>query len=121
MKKILIGNAFPLSLISRSVRIDPVALDELKAKLANADIHSFWGHGNTVALASEIVGTSLEPFQSRPAIALDEEGLPRLDGISFSACWVLSPEFFEGFRPGIGEEVSASNIIDWKVLKITWL
>ena len=121
MKNILIGNSFPLSLITRSVRIDIADLEEFKSTIRDCRLVSFWGHSNTLAIASSILGRSLEPRSKRPAIKLSNEGYPTLEGTTFTECWVLAPDYPEGFRPKIGEEVTASDILFWKLMKLTWL
>ena len=116
-KKILIGNSFPLSLIRKNkVEIQEVPLESFKQYLTNSEIFSFWGHRNTLKVAEQILGVCLEPRAERPAIELNEMCLPTLYG----ECWVLSPNYIQGFRPSIGEEVREEQISDWIVLKINW-
>lgn len=120
-KKILIGNSFPLSLIRKNkVEIQEVPLINFKRCLKDAEIFSFWGHRNTLKVAEQILGVSLEPRTERPAIELNELCLPTLYGETFDECWVLSPNYIQGFRPSIGEEVKEEQISDWIVLKINW-
>lgn len=120
-KKILIGNSFPLSLIRKNkVEIQEVPLINFKRCLNDAEIFSFWGHRNTLKVAEQILGVSLEPRTERPAIELNELCLPTLYGETFDECWVLSPNYIQGFRPSIGEEVKEDQISDWIVLKINW-
>ena len=120
-KKILIGNSFPLSLIRKNkVEIQKVPLINFKRCLNDAEIFSFWGHRNTLKVAEQILGVSLEPRTERPAIELNELCLPTLYGETFDECWVLSPNYIQGFRPSIGEEVKEDQISDWIVLKINW-
>lgn len=120
-KKILIGNSFPLSLIRKNkVEIQEVPLESFKQHLINSEIFSFWGHRNTLKVAEQILGVCLEPRTERPAIELNEMCLPTLYGESFDECWVLSPNYIQGFRPSIGEEVREEQISDWIVLKINW-
>ena len=119
--KILIGNSFPFSLIRcdrLTVEQRPIA--ELKANLADAEIASFWGHANTRIAAEAVLGVSLMPSVERPALTLSPEGLPMLDGDTFDTCWLLSPDYPEGFRPAIGTEVGPEQIAGWQVLKLTW-
>ncbi len=118
---VLIGSTFPLSLIRRKVQIEPSSLSELSALAARAVVHSFWGHSNTYAAASAMLGFNVAPRKERPAISLDEDKLPALDGISFRDCWILSPDYVSGFRPEIGAEVSPGKIANWQVLRIRWL
>lgn len=120
--KVLIGNSFPLSLIrKRKVVIQEVRLEELKQKLNEAEIFSFWGHRNTLRAAEQIAKCSLEPRIERPALVLSEDYLPTLYGETFNECWILSPDYISGFRPAIGEEVTEDKIINWIVLKINWI
>ncbi len=116
----LIGNAFPLSLVRRRVVITPEREETLRTLLRVARPASFWGHPITLQAASARVGVDLAPDSERPAIQLNAEHLPCLDGIAFTECWILSPEFDAGFRPAMGEEVPAARIRDWQVLKIVF-
>lgn len=119
--KVLIGNSFPFSLVRCArlvVETQPIAA--LKKALAGADVASFWGHANTRAAAEAVLGVSLAPRSERPAITLSPEGLPTLDGATFNTCWLLSPDYPEGFRPAIGVEVGPEQIAGWHVLKLTW-
>ena len=79
---------------------------------------SAWGHENTVALASTIAGADLRPATRRPALSLDDQKLPTLDGESFQEIWLLSPDYTPGFRPSIGQDVPAEAILGWQVLQI---
>jgi hypothetical protein len=118
---ILIGNSFPLSLIRREVAIRPVDLNKLKQAVAeNGPICSFWGHRNTLAPASDMLGSDLSPAGDRPVLSLSPEGLPMLEGATFRDCWILSPDYIENFRPQVGEEVPAEKIRSWQVLHMQW-
>lgn len=120
-KRILIGNAFPMGLIrGHRVEIREIPVEELRTLLADAEVASFWGHENTRAAAEALLGVSLAPRTARPAVSLSPEGLPMLDGDMFDTCWLLSPDYPEGFRPAIGVEVGLDLIKDWHVLKLTW-
>jgi hypothetical protein len=116
----LIGNAFPLSLVRRKVVITPEREETLRTLLGVSRPASFWGHAITLQAASARVGADLTPGSERPALQLNAEHLPCLDGIAFTECWILSPEFDAGFRPAIGEEVPAERIRAWQVLKIVF-
>lgn len=120
--KVLIGNSFSLSLIRKGqVTIVESAIAELKALVnAGAEVYSFWGHENTRNSAEKITGFSLLPSVSRPAVSLAPDGRPVLDGKVFDECWVLSPDYVQGYRPPIGTEVDESKIVGWKLLKLTW-
>lgn len=115
------GNSFPLSLLRRPVRIVPVPAEELRSVLENGEAVSFWGHKNTLKVASSFAGVDLTPSSGRPVLELSDSLLPVLDGIEFGECWVLSPDYAEkAFRPRIGEEVQESKIKSWQILKIMW-
>jgi hypothetical protein len=116
MRQILIGNSFPLSLIRRKVTIAPATLNLEGLE----EIYSFWGHENTIQVASDFLGIDLTPKVKRPEIKLNPNNLPELDGVIFTECWIVSPTYKVGFRPAIGEEVEESVIKSWQVLKITW-
>ncbi len=120
-KKILIGNSFPFSLV-RCARLvaESSSLSVLKKELVGARVVSFWGHANTRSAAEELLGVSLEPKVERPALLLSDDARPMLDGEVFDVCWLLSPDYLEGFRPPIGSEVALSQIDGWHVLKLTW-
>ena len=119
--KLLIGNSFPFSLV-RCARliVESKPLAALKEALAGSGVVSFWGHENTRAAAEGVLGVSLAPRTERPAVTLSSEERPMLDGEEFDTCWLLSPDYPEGFRPAIGTEVSPDQIAGWHVLKLTW-
>lgn len=117
----LIGNTFPLSLIRRNVLIFTRTQSELRMAITNmGGVVSFWGHANTVTTASEWAGVDLSPRVARPALTLDQQGFPTLNGQSFTRCWVLSPDYAPGFRPKEGELVPAEAILGWQALEIVW-
>jgi len=118
---VLIGNAFPMTLVRRHrVSVADVPLQTVVAAARAGRVHSFWGHENTRAAAEALLGVGLRPTSPRPAITLDAEDYPTLDGERFTACYVLSPDYREGFRPAIGEEVAGEDILGWHALKLTW-
>jgi hypothetical protein len=120
-KKLLIGNSFPFSLVRRAkLTVESVSLAELKSHFAESEVVSFWGHANTRMAAESVLGVSLQPKTDRPAIMLTAEGLPMLDGEVFDTCWLLSPDYEQGFRPAIGVEVGLEQITGWHILKLTW-
>lgn len=100
--------------------MESVSLAELKSRLVESEVISFWGHVNTRMAAESVLGMSLQPKTERPAIMLTAEGLPILDGEVFDTCWLLSPDYEQGFRPSIGVEVGLDQIAGWHVLKLTW-
>lgn len=118
---ILLGNAFPLSLIRRPVRIEPRPLADLQAEAARRGFVSFWGHANTLAAAGKVLGFDPTPATARPALTLNDDLLPTLDGAIFDEVWVLSPDYTDGFRPKIGEEVAAVQISGWQVLRVEFI
>jgi len=120
-EKILIGNAFPMTLVrGHAVTVAELPVAELVGALAGRRAASFWGHENTRAAAEALLGVGLRPTSPRPAITLDADDYPTLDGERFTACYVLSPDYREGFRPAIGEEVAGEDIQGWHALKLTW-
>ena len=98
----------------------PVTLKTLQVALATAEIHSFWGHPGTLEAVSRAVGRNVSPTVERPAVQLDAEGLPVLDGHVFRECWVMSPEYRAGFRPAFGAKIPADAIVGWQALLISW-
>jgi hypothetical protein len=118
--KVLIGSTFPLGLIRAEVTIIPCSTESLISILSDADIYSFWGHSNTLHIANQLLGIDLTPKTERPVLSLSSNSLPMLDGIEFSECWVLSPDYILDFRPKIGTEIASDQISGWQVLKITW-
>ncbi len=118
LKRILVGNVFPIPRIRRSVRIDPMPPEAFPR---DAEIVSFWGHADTLPHANAFLGVDLSPVSHRPALDLSENLLPTLNGEEFRECWVVSPDYVENFRAAIGEEIPAEKIRSWTILKITWL
>ena len=118
---ILVGNSFPMSLIRREVCIRPVELEALRKRLERGNVYSFWGHRNTLAAASAIVGVDLTPRAERPAIQLSKANYPQLESHFFKECWLLSPQYTANFRPSVGEEVDEAMIKGWQVLKMEWV
>ena len=117
---ILLGSAFPLALVRRRVVIEPRPLAELRNLLQSRTLASFWGHRNTLGIAQLMLGVDVRPKTERPALFLNEAGLPMLDAIIFSECWIVSPDYVPGYRPAIGEEIPAHKIIGWQVLRMEW-
>lgn len=118
---VLIGNAFPMSLVrNHCVTVAEVPLRTVAAAARAGRVHSFWGHENTRAAAEALLGVGLKPAMPRPALALDAAGYPTLDGVRFTTCYVLSPDYRAGFRPAVGEEVADADIRGWHALKLTW-
>lgn len=120
MNTMLIGNAFPMSLIRRPVLITPIKKEVFTNALRNSDVVSFWGHQNTLQVAKAEFGIDLTPATERPAIKLSPSSFPMLDGLVFNNCWVVSPSYVSGFRPAVGEEVPPEVIQSWQVLQMDW-
>lgn len=116
----MLGSAFPMGLIQRRVVIEPRSIEDLKRELSNRVARSFWGHDNTVSAASELLGWNVEPENARPAIKLDNDYYPKLDGIVFSECWILAPKYKPGFRPEPSKEIELSDIMGWQVNRMKW-
>ena len=89
--------------------------------LARRKFESFWGHENTLHAAGELLGVDVSPRSSRPALGLDAENLPCLDGVSSCEILVVCPEYALGFRPGIGEEVPRDQIKSFQTILIQFL
>ena len=120
-KKVLIGNSFPFSLVRcERLIVEQKPISELKDALASAAVASFWGHENTRTAAESVLGVSLATHGVRPAVTLSSTGRPVLNGEEFSGCWLLSPDYPEGFRPAISTEVGPEQIKGWHVLKLSW-
>ena len=120
VQPLLLGNTFSMTLVRRPVRIEPVTLEALGGELAKRPVRSFWGHANTVHVANALLGSDVTPRHERLALTLTDAGLPSLDDEVFSECYVLSPAYRSGFRPALGMEVLAEDIVGWQVLRITW-
>ena len=116
----LVCSAFPLSLVRRRVVIEPCDITQVQRMLSQRPFVSCWGHENTIALASKLLAVDVTPKSKRPAVMLDEEQYPMLEGASFSECLVLSPNYVPGFRPAVGEEVGIEKITGWHALHIRW-
>ena len=120
-EKFLTGNSFPINLIRRRVEIIPETLSHYRERLSEGCWASYWGHGNTLSIAHDVCGYDLTPQSERPALTLDSEGYPQLYGERYRECWVLSPEYRQGFRPALKSEVSPEEILSWQILKIIWV
>lgn len=118
MSPILISNSFPFSLVRRPMRAEPRSVGDLLTAMHERPWVSAWGHDNTVAIASTIACADLRPVTARPALNLDANLLPSLDGQSFEQVWLLSPDYTPGFRPQIGQEVAAEAISGWQLLRL---
>lgn len=117
---LLLGNSFPLSLISRTVVVHPMSMACLKRELVGRPVLSFWGHDNTAPLVSARLGVTIRPGTPRPTLSLGKNGYPEMNGQSFQECWIVSPVRHDKSRLRIGEEVQASSIIGWQILRLYW-
>ena len=119
--KILIGNTFPLALVRRRVSIAPIRVEDARILIDDSEgMASFWGHTNTASAAEAALGVPVSPKTERPALVLDSEGLPSLDGESYGTVLVMSPDYAPGFRPAIGAEIPAEAILGWQALLLQW-
>ena len=119
-KHALIGNSYPINLISRRAVITVVGLDEFRQQISGCVIHSFWGHANTQKAAEYFAGVELTPAVPRPVLTLSDRNLPMLNGVEFNKCWVLSPIYVRNLRPEIGREVPVDQIEGWRIKKLDW-
>ncbi len=123
---LLIGNTFPLTLVRGwRVEIEEISVETLRKALASgATVRSFWGHAESQRAAETFLGVSagaLTPRVPRPALRLNAEGLPELDGECFAECYVLSPDVAGGGRPAPGQAAAPSAITGWHVLRLRWM
>lgn len=117
-KKILLGNSFPMGLVKRPARLTPLRKEDLLALLKDKEIVSYWGHQNTVSLASAYLGREI-PCR-RVALGLSRDLFPSIDGETFQEVILLTPEYRSGFRPQIGVEPTPEDIREWGVLRISF-
>ena len=123
MKKILIGNSFPTTLIRWECIITPISIKWLRGRVKHAldrgqKIRSFWGHTNTVTVASDILGVDLTPETERPVLSLTPGNLIQFEGEEYHIVYILSPTYRTNFRPAIGVEVGPEDIEDWTALRV---
>lgn len=116
----LTGNTYPMSLIRRTVRIEPITIEYFRIRLNEGGWMSYWGHENTLEAAKNVCGHDLRPQKDRPAVELDSTGYPTLNGIQYRECLILSPEYKPGYRPSIGKEDRPEDIQAWHALRIEW-
>lgn len=98
----------------------PITLVEAQHLLRTREIHSFWGHNNSLVAASQFTGYDLTPRKNRPAIVLDNEGFPILGGISSREILIFPPEYPEDFRAAIGQEIAVSQILGFRPVLLTF-
>jgi len=117
---ILLGNSFPLSLVRRPVCIKPATLESLRDRIKREGAVSFWGHENTRAAASKLLGFDVAPEIPRPALTLSDDALPVFNGQVFREVWILSPDYPPGYRPPLNRETEAAEIMGWQVLHLSF-
>lgn len=111
----------PLSLVRRRVVIQPESPGALRAALGSRSVYSYWGHPATLRTVNDWLGVDLTPRTDRPALACDAKtGRPVLDGLVFSECWVVSPDYEPGVRPAMGAIAPSEKIKGWQVLRMQW-
>lgn len=118
---LLIANAFPFSLIRRRVLIEPIEIEQAKRLIAERGYESSWGHANTLKIVNELLGIDLTPKEPRPALVLNDDMLPELNGAVFNEVLLVSPSYRRGFRPSVGEEVKADDVLGWRTLLLRFL
>lgn len=118
--KRLLGNTFPLTLVRRRCQMLPIPMEMATQLLALDGFESFWGHSNTTAAAKAQLGLDVTPTTDRPAITLDEQLLPVLNGTTATEVLVVSPEYRPGFRPAMGVEVGPEDILGWQAILVTF-
>jgi len=111
----LLGNTYPPAMVRRQVLVTPISVEEAREFLADGFM-SYWGHVNTVNVANNLLGVDVTPETERPAISLNEEGFPTLNGKVADKVVVLSPNYAPGYRPQEGEITPPEKIIGWQAL-----
>lgn len=119
LTSVLVGNTFPVTLIRRKCTITPIPPAKLASIVQEADfVESFWGHANTLAVASEKLGRDITPETERPVLTLSVVArLPKLRR-EYGTVYILNPDYAESYRPAIGEEVTQDKIIGWCALEV---
>ena len=107
-----------MGLVRRPARLTPLGKEDLLVLLKDKEVVSFWGHQNTVALASAYLGREI-PCR-RVALGLSRDLFPSIDGETFQEVILLTPEYREGFRPQIGVEPTPEDILRWGALRISF-
>ena len=121
MKNYGIGNTFPTSLIRRTVCIKPIDKDYLGILVGESNLHSYWGHPNTIEAAKNFLGFDVTPPSARRAIVLTSDNLPTLDGVLLDGIIVVSPTYAAGYRPAEGEVSSPDKIMCWQLLYVEFI
>lgn len=120
-EKILIGNTFPIAMVKRNVKIYPITLKSLRNEIVNSKkVYTYWGHENTRNIAQKILGIEFPKDDFRKPLSLSAEGYPLWGNIEFKKCYILSPNYRDGFRPSINREVTLDEILSWKALEMEW-
>lgn len=118
--KLLVGNSFPFNLIRRPVLVLPTSTDAFVTLARGSEIHSYWSHTNTLAVAKLQLGLELTP-RRRPTIWLDGNNYPMLGEEVFSQSYIVLPEYRSGFRPKVGVEVVPEQVTGWQIVNIQFL
>jgi hypothetical protein len=113
-----IGNTYPSTLVRRAIVQIPISKEYFLSLIDGANLHSFWGHGNTIQAAKAFIGIDVTPKEERPAIVLNADNLPTLFGILLDGVFVISPTYAKGYRPAEGKVASPEEIIDWHILYV---
>ena len=71
--------------------------------------------------AQTLLGFDPTPVSVRPALILNSDLLPTLDGQAFTEAWVLSPNYAPGFRPQMDTAVPPEMILGWEVLRVDFI
>lgn len=115
---VLLGNTFPPALIRRKITVTPISIEVARELLADG-FQSYWGHANTIITANALLGVNVTPETERPALLLNADNLPTLDGKVANKVVVLSPNYAPGYRPPEGEITPPEKILGWQAL--LWL
>lgn len=123
----LIGNTYPASLIRRDTLFRPISLNDaqqfvrIAQEIGEGPI-SYWGHSNTVALASGMLGVDLTPREERPTITLDNEAFPTLYGKAHQMVLVVSADIRpDHIKPRSDKsEYKPEDIAGWRYLLVTF-
>lgn len=112
---VLLGNTYPPALIRRKITVTPISIEVARELLADG-FQSYWGHANTIITANALLGVNVTPETERPALLLNADNLPTLDGNLADKVVVLSPNYASGYRPQEGEITPPEKIIGWQAL-----
>lgn len=97
----------------RKIVVYPISLEKMRQIIRSGAFVSIWGHEDTIAQASSVLGADVTPLNARQAILLDDEHFPVVGNERFTQVLVLSPELPRGLRPEADTTISAEEIIHW--------